>query len=42
MAELNDVTTDPVVIEVVVVPPVTTSVPTADLSDPFLTVHVID
>ena len=42
VAELKDVTTEPVVVEVVAVPPVTTSVPVADLSDPFLTVQVTD
>ena len=42
VASLNDVTTLPVVVLVVVVPEVTTSFPVADLSVECLTVHVTD
>ena len=40
--ELKEVTTDPVVVEVVVVPPVTTSVPVPALLESFLTVQVTE
>ena len=42
LAELNEVTILPVVVDVVVVPLVTTSVPVALLSLAFLTVHVTE